>query len=435
MDAAQFSGVFNVLKSLTALGRTSTSALLLGACLIASAPQIEARVMAITATFNPDPSNPQKNEFRNTTPNQGFCRDFPAICKTHNIFSLRSHVGNVPFGGPILPNHQDVRQGAMIKTPAAWRSLTVLNRDTGELAEVEVRIAGLGGVYNLSNDVRQLTGETYTTLAHRVLWGGSSWQTAPSPCVAIGPNNEYVFTGYQFFWLTPQETVCAKQAKFLIPGFNFNYLDFTYELRTPDPLKMSTGVYTGTQVYTIGPGGDFDLGDIVVPSDNIIQLDFTLTVEHTLKVEVPPGGNRVELVPQGGWQAWLQQGRRPTRLFRDQTFNISASSRFKMKLECEHTQDSRTCSLREPVSGNFVPLNVSVSLPRGLSDASGRVVERRPLLMDGSGTELFQPAFYVERRPGTLHFEIPSREVEQMLQPGHQRQYSGTVTVVWDSEV
>ncbi|WP_458377071.1 hypothetical protein [Pseudomonas fluorescens] len=435
MDAAQCSGVFNVLKPSIALGRLTTRTLLLGACLIVSAPQIEARVMPITATFNPDPNNPQKNEFRNTTPNGGFCGTYPAICKTHNIFSLRSHVGNIPFGGPILPNHPDVRQGAMIKTPATWRSLTVRNRETGEPAEVEIRIAGVGGVYYLSDDVRTLTGQTDIVWGHRMLWAGGDWQNAPSPCVAIGPLSYYGNSGFQFFWLTPQETVCAKQAMFLIPEFKLHYMDFTYELRTPNPLKMSTGVYEGTQVYTVGPGGDFDLGDIVVPSDNIIQLDFTLTVEHTLKVEVPPGGNRVELVPQGGWQAWLQQGRKPTRLFRDQTFNISASSRFKMKLECEHTQDSRTCSLREPVSGNFVPLNVSVSLPRGLSDESGRAVERRPLLMDGSGTELFQPAFYVERRPGTLHFEIPSREVEQMLQPGHQRQYSGNVTVVWDSEV
>ena len=433
MDAAQFSGVFNVLKPWFALGRLTTRTLLLGACLVVSSQQIGAVVLPITATFNPDPNNPQKNEFRNTTRNSGFCESYSAICKTHDIFSLRSHVGNVPFGGPILPNHQDVRQGAMIKTPAAWRSLTVRNRETGEPAEVEIRIAGLGGVYGLARPVEELTGQTNLFVGHSVLWGGA-WQNAPSPCVAIGPASASSFS-YQFFWLTPQEAVCSKQAQFLVPGFRFNYLDFTYELRTPDPLKMSTGVYEGTQVYTIGPGGDFDLGDLVVPTDNIIQLDFTLTVEHTLKVEIPPGGTRVELVPQGGWQAWLQQGRKPTRLFRDQTFNLWASSRFKMKLECEHSRDAKNCALREPVSGDLVPVNLSVTLPRGLSDASGRPVERRPLLLDGSGTELFQPAFYVTRRPGTLHFEIPAEEVAPMLRPGEQRQYSGNITVIWDSEV
>jgi hypothetical protein len=407
----------------------------IAACLVVTPSQAGAVVKQITATFNPDPSNPQKNEFRNTTRNEGFCISNSATCKAHNIFSLRSHMAGVESIGPIQPNHPDVRQGAMIKTPAAWRSLMVTNRETGEVTTVEVRIAGMGAVYQLSDDVREITGESNLFFSHRVLWATDHWQLAPSPCVAIGPISHHGFTGFGFFWLTPTEAVCAKQAKFLIPGFSYRYLDFTYELRTPDPLKMSSGVYQGTQVYTIGPGGDFDLGDVVVPSDNIIQLDFTLTVEHTLKVEIPPGGNRVELLPQGGWQAWLQHGRKPTRLFRDQTFNISASSRFKMNLECEYTQDGKSCSLREPVSGHFVPLNVSVSLPRGLNDANGLAVERRPLLRDGSSTGLFQPAFYVERRPGTLHFEIPPDEVAEMIRPERQRQYSGNVTVIWDSDI
>ncbi|WCM50444.1 hypothetical protein OH720_26365 [Pseudomonas sp. WJP1] len=422
-----------MLNLLAALQWTAARGLLIGACLVVSSQQIEAKVLPITATFNPDPNNPQKNEFKNTTPSMGFCRDNPVICQYYGIFSLRSHVTSELFG-PIEANHSDVRKGAMIKAPANWRHLTVRERTTGEEATVEVRIAGVGGTYHLSDDVRLITGVPDIFNAHSALWQGGNWARPPGSCIGIG-NNSVSITSFNFFWLTPNEGICSKQANFLIPGFGFQYLDFTYQLRTPDPLKMSTGVYEGTQVYTIGPGGDFDLGDTVLLADNIIQLDFTLTVEHALKVEIPPGGTRVELVPQGGWQAWLQQGRKPTRLFRDQTFNISASSRFKMNLECEYTQDGKTCSLREPVSGNFVPLNVSVSLPRGLSDASGKSVERRPLLRDGSGTELFQPAFYVERRPGTLHFEIPPHEVASMLRPGHQRQYSGNVTVIWDSEI
>ena len=269
----------------------SVVALFIGACLVASSLQAVAVVLPITATFNPDPSNPQKNEFKNTTRNVGFCWSYPAICKSYGIFSLRSHA-NVGVQGAIQPNQEDVRKGAMIKTPAAWRALTVLNRETGELATVEVRIAGMGGVYRLSDAATELTGEAGYVGAHTALWG-SDWRTAPGPCVAIGTTTYYGPTGFQFFWLTPEETVCGKQAKFLIPGFGYESLDFTYELRTPDPLKMSTGVYQGTQVYSIGPGGDFDLGDVVAPSDNIIQLDFTLTVEHTLKVEIPPGGNTV----------------------------------------------------------------------------------------------------------------------------------------------
>ena len=179
---------------------------------------------------------------------------------------------------------------------------------------------------------------------------------------------------------------------------------------------------------------DFDIGDAITPNESMATIDFVLTVEHTLKVEIPPGGNRVELLPQGGWQAWLNQGRKPTRLFRDQTFNLSASSRFKMRLECEYSVGGNFCHLVEPTSGHSVPLNVSVSLPNGLTDAEGQPVNRRPLLPYGSGTDLFQPGFYVDRKPGALHFEITRDHVEHML-TGDQNTYSGNVTVVWDSEV
>ena len=407
--------------------------ILVGCCLSVSAMEAGAVVKQVTATFNPDPGNPLKNEFKNTTPNEGFCARNPNICKAHNISSLRSNVGGTALNGPIEPNHAEVRKGAMIKTPAAWRTLTVKERNSGEEATVEVRISGMGGVYELSHDARTLTGITNTGAAHQALWG-TDWRYAPSPCMAIGSNSYYGFTGFEFFWLTPEEAVCNKQARFLIPGFGYRYLDFAYELRTPDPLKMSTGIYDGTQIYSVGPNGDFDLGDIVAPSDAVIQLDFTLTVEHTLKVEIPPGGNHIELVPQGGWQAWLNQGRRPTRLFRDQTFNISSSSRFKMQLECQYS-DSNTCAVHDPESNHLVPLNISVSLPNGLTDVGGQPVKLRPLRLDGSGTELFQPGFYIDRKPGTLHFEIARDQVEQMLSDGAAKQYSGNVTVIWDSEV
>ncbi|WP_223444125.1 MULTISPECIES: hypothetical protein [Pseudomonas] len=417
----------------TAFQLLRTRAILIGCWLSVSAMKAGAIVLPITATFNPEPGNPLKNEFKNTTPNQGFCRDYPEICRAHNIFSLRSHVGGVPLNGPIEANHADIRAGAMIKTPAAWRNLSVRHRETGEEVMLEVRIAGMGGVYDLSHSVMELTGTTDLRVGHRVLWG-SSWATAPSPCVSIGRNSYYGYTGFAFFWLTPEEQVCSKQAKFPIPGLGYRYLDFTYQLRTPDPLKMSTGIYEGTQVYTIMPGGDFDLGDIVAPTDSIIQLDFTLTVEHALKVDVPPGGNQIELVPQGGWQGWLNQGRKPVRLFRDQTFTISTSSRFKMRLECQYIVGN-TCALREAKSADLVPLQMGVSLPNGLTDASGQSVNRLPLRLDGSGSELFQPGFYLDRKPGTLHFEIAREHVESMLSEGVRKTYSGDVTVIWDSEV
>jgi hypothetical protein len=66
-------------------------------------------------------------------------------------------------------------------------------------------------------------------------------------------------------------------------------------------------------------------------------------------VAIPPDGHKVVLEPAGGWQSWLEQGRKPVRLFRDQTFHISASSRFKMQIGCE-IPGLYDCMIRDPVS-------------------------------------------------------------------------------------
>ncbi|SDB04666.1 hypothetical protein [Pseudomonas sp. NFACC13-1] len=414
------------MKQLPAV-RGMVSVMLLACASTASAVNKE-----VTAVFRPDPSKPNENTFLNTTPVSGYCALYPAVCEREKMFSLQ-----VPIvfdsTGPIQANHGSSRQGAMFDVPATWRLAQVTHTDTGETEIVQVRISGVGSRYQLPVSVVELVGGGVdNTTAHRRLWGGSSWMYAPSPCRStnFGTLNSLI---YNFFWKTPVEGVCAKRASYLIPSMSYRHLDFAYELRTPNPLKMSSGQYTGSVSYGVGPGQDFDMGDVMIPNDSVITLNFKLDVEHTLKVDIPPGGNRVELVPQEGWQAWLNSGRKPTRLFRDQRFHISASSRFKMAIECQNISGN-TCAISETGTGHAVPVNVSVTLPEGLTDAAGQPVARRPLLRDGTGTELFQPTFYVDRRPGMLHFEVAQSSVAEMLDSG-AKAYSGNVTVVWDSEV
>jgi hypothetical protein len=103
-----------------------------------------------------------------------------------------------------------------------------------------------------------------------------------------------------------------------------------------------------------------------------------------------------------------------------------------MKLQCS-LYGSPGCALRDSVTGRNAALNISVSLPHGLMDIDGQPVNRRTLKW--AEDQIFQPGFYVDRKPGTLHFEILPSHVEDMIQPGQSRHYAGTVTVIWDSEV
>ena len=384
----------------------------------------------IRAVYVPDPANPQNNKFVNQTPQSGYCGQYPNDCKPYNLVSLR-----VPLRfsavRAIEPGTSE-RDGAMFKMPAQWRSLTVHNVVTGESETVEMRIGGFGSQYVLSDTAVNLTGAANDQEAHYTLWG-TSWGSAPRPCIP-GAMASFAPDSYVFFWRTPLEATCAKRAAFVIPWMSYSYLDLAYELRTPNPLAMSAGLYTGELTYGVGPGQDIDTGDNMLPDGSGVTFRFVLDVQHVLKVDIPPGGNKVALVPQGGWQAWLQQGSKPTRLFRDQTFNLSSSSRFKMFFECEYAGVG-ACALRDTVSGaTNAQVYLSVSLPDSITDNAGQPVKRRPLTNNPDSTA-FQPARYLDRAPATLHFEIPSVYVEQMLQPGQGKRYTGNVAVIWDSEV
>lgn len=393
-----------------------------------------AQDVSITAVFKPDAAYPHLNKFKNTTPPSGYCGNYPSQCELNKTFSLQVPI-QFNSRSPILANHASERQGAMLKAPAQWRELTVYHEATREPEKVRVRVVGIGS-RSVTDDVMQLVGgaDDYR-IAHNLLWG-SSWVYAPPPCLYSGVG-WYTTTTYDFFWKTPEEAVCAKQAKFDVPWMRFNHLDFAYELETPNPMGMSSGNYLGSLTYTVGPNGDFDFGDVMLPSSSALTLNFNLDVQHTLKVDIPPGGEKIQLVPAGGWQSWLQAGRRPVRLLRDQTFNISASSRFKMFLECEIPGIVTDCQIQNRTDDrDRVELRVNVSLPSGLTDAAGQPVKHRRLRTGQANALQFQPGFYVDRAPGILHFEVPAYVMEFMLWPGKgAASYSGRVTVIWDSDI
>ncbi|WP_347929042.1 hypothetical protein [Pseudomonas helvetica] len=401
--------------------KPAKASMVAGVLLAVLTTPVVAVTVEMSAMFRPDPAKPMQNAFENTTPQGGYCGDHPSYCD-NGVFSIALPI-RFRSVAAIQPLH-DERRGPMFRVPSSWKEVTVINDSTGEPETVKMRINGIGAAYTIKAPLTP------------GVWQ-ASWVYAPPPCQAGGVGYGHALY-YAFFWRVPANAgVCSKQAQQLIPeSLQFAYQDvsFSYELITPDPLKMSAGTYRGVLNYTVGPHKDFDMGDILLPDDDLITLNFTLTVEHTLKVEIPPGGNRVELVPQGGWQAWLTQGRKPTRLFRDQTFNISTSSRFKMLVECQ-IPGLFDCMIRDPVSQRAATVQLSVSLPNGLTDVSGQPVKRRPLHLGEVNAQAFKPGFYVDRAPGVLHFEIARSYVDYMLKPGVAANYFGSITVIWDSEV
>ena len=350
----------------------------------------------------------------------------PALCESLNTFSIRTDELVFNSIAQIEADHEDPRKGAYFKVPSSWRDVQVTHIATGQVETVEMRIAGIGGRWGLGGGAR------VTVWSAPGRHWADPWRYGVDSCRGV---NYYTSSGTYllYFWIVPENGgACSVVPSAPIPQMWYQPVEYGYELRTPNPLGMASGEYRGSLSYSIGPGRDFDFGDVMIPNDNVLTFNFNLSVEHALKVDLPPGGNRIELLPEGGWQAWLNRGRQPAKLFRDQTFVISASGRFKMQLECS-LAIGNTCGLRNG-AGDEVPLQVGVTLPYGLQDQYGQAVNKLPLRLDGSGTELFQPGYYVNNRPASLHFAVEREDVKEMLkQPGST--YTGVVTVIWDSEV
>jgi len=391
-----------------------------------SLPSVEAANQEIRALFQPDPTQPNKNVFINKTPNSGYCAQYPGQCADNGTFSIRVPIRFSTFTPMFAGN------GVWVKVPADWRVLTVTNPQTQEARQVEVRISGIGSRYHLSKSVTELTGESDMMEGHRKLWVGSSWVYAPPPCQYSGVGAPLP-ESYQFFWKTPALGSCNKVATFDIGHMEFEYLDVAYELRTPDPLGMATGLYTGSLTYSVGPGSaDFNMGPFFRADDSSLTLDFVLDVQHELKVSLPPGGDKVTMEPPGGWRRWIETGRMPTEIYRDQLFNISASSRFKVMMIC-NSLGGTECGIGNNEVG-FSKFEVKLTLPRGIT-GPGNSDGWSGTLSHNTWLGPFEPTRYVDRKPGTLRFQIPRRWIESLLKPGMNGTLWGNVTIIFDSEV
>ena len=388
-------------------------------------PLAEAANQEIRALFRPDPAQPNNNVFINKTPNSGYCAIYPGECAATRMFSIQVPI-RFNSTRPIWPGGG----GVGVKAPANWRQLTVTNRDTQETETVEIRITGMGSRYSLSDSAANLVGVTDILEGHQKLWTDRSWVYAAPPCLYSGMGG-YTPSTYLFFWKTPVEAACTKVAAFKIPGMAFEYFDFAYELRTPDPLGMSTGLYTGSLVYSVGPGADFDMGPMMAPDQTVLSLDFVLDVQHTLKVDLPPGGNKVTLQPEGGWQPWIESGRKPPRIYADQLFYISASSSFKVTLQCTGTGAS-ACALRSP-DDKRAAVQVKLTLPNGIE--RNNVPVKEFLLELNAWHGPFQPKHYVDRKGGSLRFEMTQDSIDFLFRPGFSDTFRGNITVLWDSDI
>jgi hypothetical protein len=389
-------------------------AALAGAAGVACAADVD-----IDFDFVPDTGAPYNKKFTNKSPNTGICAEHPDKCAAPHTGSSKVNVQFV--SGSIYFFRDNTIQFKIPPPKRIW-----VKNTKGKEYPVNVHIRGVGARYDLSPaTVLSRTGKNPPE-GHKSLWAGGWFEDINAPCrAAPGLDSGMSMVFYSFFWFGPGGAVCGKKTKYSLPRLYLDSMNFIYELETPSPYEMDAGIYEGLTDYNVA--SEFDPGYFLKPDQSTISLKVTLRVTHVLRVNLYTG-NKVVLSPPGGWDRWESNGRPPTLLQGQTDFRLDASSPFTVKLRCELPLVSGNCGLKS-TRGKIVRLDTYFNAPKGvMDDTGGSVVSYR---LSEWTPQKFKVSKYVSDY-GRLSFEIPASRVPSM-ETGTT--YSGTVTVIWDSQV
>ncbi len=349
--------------------------------------------------------------FENITPPVDFCLIWPHRCQA--ALSLSAIDLPITYQKDNIGGDRDIRNRHYIKMPSV-RNVDVIN-DSGRS-------------YRLSF--------AFTTLSQRLNFlSGTMGALGVGGCLHLSSGRDR--SKVQYLWqlnrpMSPDACYDNDPASFGPASVSVAYFGSEYRLVMPRPVGMPQGIYRGSVEYSIGPGGDFDLGNAVTNlSDTRLTINFELDVQHDLYLEFPAGSDRAVLEPKGGWMAWLGGRGTPGKLYRDLPLRIWTTGPVRVYKRCEYELGDQ-CGIRES-AGHLVGVDVSVTLPTGLQH-NGSPIDRLAIPTRQPAALLLEPVSTVWRQPGQLHFEVAGSNVPPMLaHPGSH--YEGLVTVVFEAEI
>ncbi|WP_420794024.1 hypothetical protein [Pseudomonas kurunegalensis] len=321
----------------------------------------------------------------------------------------------------------DPRDGYFIQLPGR-REVDVRHEQTGESRRMTFEWVALNQTVGISRGTLSNNHPLYNN--YNALIGG---------CRGVGSLGQERPPVIRYFWrvVDPQSPQgCSSSNNYSPAGYVTDaiveQMSAAFNLDIPPPYRLRAGVYRGSVTYSIGPGGDFDLGnDVSQLSGNNLTVNFELDVRHAFLFEFPPGSERAVLEPNGGWSAWLAGGRAPTTLYRDLPFRLWSTGPFKVYKLCEHTLDVRCAIVND--SSHQVPVEVALSLPGGMQ-YQGQPIERLALPSGRAAALQFDSVMPTLNRLGQLHFKVARADVPSMLAYSGST-YTGQVTVVFDAEL
>lgn len=205
-------------------------------------------------------------------------------------------------------------------------------------------------------------------------------------------------------------------------SYKFEWLLYGFRMKSPSPLKMSNGRYTGSIKISVGRGKDIDLGNSIYSGGTEHELRFALTVRHQLKIDFPKDGHsKVNLLPPGGWSEWT----RPTILQEELPFRIWFSAPFTLALRCQYKWSaSSECALKDG-KGRTVPLKTYYV--GNINKMALLTTNKQRFAPPVQGTPVINAA-------RSIRFQVVGGAVVEMMKyPGSS--FKGDVTLIFDAAI
>lgn len=213
-------------------------------------------------------------------------------------------------------------------------------------------------------------------------------------------------------------------------SYSVDWLNYGFRIKSPNPLTMSNGKYTGSLKIMVGRNKDIDLGDATYSGGTEHELKFTLTVRHQLKVDFPKGNSdghsQVTLLSLGGWSNLIHSGKRePNILQQDLPFRIWFSAPFTVALRCQYQWSaSSECALKDS-KGRTVPLKTYYV--NRLNEMTLLSTNKYKFVLPVQGKPVINAA-------RAIRFQVVGGTVAEMMKyPGSS--FKGDVTLIFDAAI
>jgi hypothetical protein len=396
---------------------------MIGSLGLLQVPIARALDVQVSAEYKPDIREPTRLSFVNTTRNQGNCAVsfHTPKCEREGVVGIK-----VPISGTKLIENDNIDNRLYLGLPGV-RSIAVVNSETGRAANVNLYMAG--GTVRLRIAPSEPRPESpigaETSGVCRVITTGTEAGGLRSLMMLLVRDNQ------------ASEGACYNTGMRVRQLLDITEFEFVFRIEADSPLSLPSGTYTGSARYIVGQ--DFTFGaNVNITSDPIIDVHFTLTVEHQFAVTFPTASPKVNLAPVGGWQQWTDYGRAPSRLQQELPFALTTSNDFSLKMRCDHYVGER-CGIENAATGDLAAIDVEVTMP-GMRDVLlGTPAVNYALATDRAGGAIggaalrFTPDSYLASRPSKLTFSANGDAVTEMLKSPGSR-WQGDVTVVFDSD-